>query len=347
LYYNENNKEESRPTPTAAAAAAAAAGKNKKKETLPSAPHPHPSSKKNKTKRKREGPKKNPHDVPTIGHEKEDRHEKKKKKKQKITKKESYKKLLEGLVLSISTDSLGKNSTTASTKKQTKGGTSAATAAAATSGNKDEEDDDNHHHHLFTYKQACTMAQELGATVSAQVHNKVHAVLCQIQDSSSSSSNNSWTTTKTTHSRNSDDTSSCDATSHVLSVTQRMKKALKKSIPIWDLQWLVKIHKCHEWIDPEPFYNVTQVVRENVRRQEQNVKDDITSDEGPREVHVQDESEEEYLNTVETGWSEPISLDCCCVCHDDDREDCPWCFQGDAKCIVFLKKSKQGERVEV
>lgn len=313
----------------------------KKKETLPSTPHSHASKKKKKTKRKREGHhKKNPHDVPTIGHEKEDRHEEKK---QKITKKESYKKLLEGLVLSISTDSLGKDSTTASsTKKQTKGGTSAATAAAAaTSGNKDEEEDDNHHR-LLTYKQACTMAQELGATVSAQVHNKVHAVLCQFQDSSSC-----WTTTNTTHSRSSDDTSSCDTPSHVLSVTQRMKKALKKSIPIWDLQWLVKIHKCHEWIDPEPFFNVTQLVRENVRRQEQNVKDDITSAEGPREVDVQDESEEEYLNTVETGWSEPISLDCCCVCHDDDREDCPWCFQGDTKCSVFLKKSKQGERVGV
>jgi hypothetical protein len=168
------------------------------------------------------------------------------------------------------------------------------------------------------------MAQELGATISAQVHNKVHAVLCHVP-------------------------SSCDSSNHhVLSVvTQRMKKALKKSIPIWDLQWLVEIYKCRQWMDPKSFI-VTPTVQELWLQQEQQElqkQDQNGKNCGRTEVDVEYESEEELLNSVEKGWSEPISLDCCCVCHDDDRDDCPWCCQGDTKCNVFLKKKEQEKKL--
>ena len=66
----------------------------------------------------------------------------------------------------------------------------------------------------------------------------------------------------------------------------------------------------------------------------------IVEDERAREsslgVDVQDESDEEVLKT-DVGWSEPVSLDCCCVCHDDDRDDCKWCC-GENMCNVNLRK---------
>jgi hypothetical protein len=104
----------------------------------------------------------------------------------------------------------------------------------------------------LTYKQVCSMAQELGASVSAQVHSKVHAVLCNFQPQMSEKSfsmSNSLQKNNSTLSRN------------MISITQRMKKAIKKCIPIWDIQWLLKVHESQEWIDPELF-NVTKSVKE-------------------------------------------------------------------------------------
>jgi len=36
----------------------------------------------------------------------------------------------------------------------------------------------------------------------------------------------------------------------------------------------------------------------------------------------------------DAGWSEPVSLDCCCVCHDTAR-DCDWCL--DCNVTLALK----------
>ena len=53
-------------------------------------------------------------------------------------------------------------------------------------------------------------------------------------------------------------------------------------------------------------------------------------------IEVDDYCNEALLNIVDEGWSKPISLDCCCVCHETDRDDCPWCVD----CNVTLAKKR-------
>jgi len=273
-------------------------------------------------------------------------HNEKKPKKKKITKTHL---LLEGFVLSISTDSLRMTHQHQQQQQQQGGGSSNNSSMTRNSQEDDDigitaTDDNKDYDNLLSYKQACAMAQELGATVSAQVHNKVHAVLCPYVPSSSSSSS-SLSSSSSSNSNKGGGSS----TGNGISITQRMKKAFKKSIPIWDIQWLVEMHKCRTWIDPQAF-NVTQFVKElwlqqqqQEQQQQQQTQQQTQQQDQPlgrKEVDVQDESDEEYLSTVDKGWSEPVSLDCCCVCHDDDRDDCPWCLQGETKCSVILKREK-------
>ena len=36
------------------------------------------------------------------------------------------------------------------------------------------------------------------------------------------------------------------------------------------------------------------------------------------------------------GWSSPVQLDCCCVCHENGDDNCHWCTE----CNINLAKSK-------
>ena len=162
----------------------------------------------------------------------------------------------------------------------------------------------------ITYKKACGIAEELGAVTTAQVHNRVFAVICN--------------------------------KSAIQQSTQRVRKALKKCIPLIDIQWLLKCQETRQRVAHED-YLLTNEANLVVVRREKIAKDALVarisnsnSNHNSNEVDVEDESDDEILN-ASIGWSEPVSLDCCCVCHDDDRDDCKWC-SGEEKCNVILKK---------
>ena len=38
-----------------------------------------------------------------------------------------------------------------------------------------------------------------------------------------------------------------------------------------------------------------------------------------------------------SGWSEPVELDCCCVCHENGDKKCPWCT-GETECNLTKKR---------
>lgn len=152
----------------------------------------------------------------------------------------------------------------------------------------------------FTYKEACKFAQSMGASTTAQVHNRVYAVVCN--------------------------------KSAVYQSTQRVRKALKKNIPIIDIQWLLECQKERKRVDPMNFVLTDEAKELANKRQE--IQESKARE--VKEVDVADESDEEALQNA-NGWSEPVQYGCCCVCHDDDRDDCKWC-SGEEKCSVIQKK---------
>ena len=50
-----------------------------------------------------------------------------------------------------------------------------------------------------------------------------------------------------------------------------------------------------------------------------------------------EETEDGKVVDPDAGWSEPISLDCCCVCHETGRTDCEWCLD----CNVTRDRKKR------
>jgi hypothetical protein len=165
----------------------------------------------------------------------------------------------------------------------------------------------------MTYKKACSIAEDLGAKTTAQVHNRVFAVICN--------------------------------ESAIQQSTQRVRKALKKCIPLIHVKWLQECKEKGNRVDIEE-YLLTDDAQVVVANREQIAQDLLTANASTKvnandssfckEVDVMDESDEEIIN-AHLGWSEPISLDCCCVCHDDDRDDCKWC-SGDEKCNIIRMK---------
>lgn len=118
----------------------------------------------------------------------------------------------------------------------------------------------------------------------------------------------------------------CTPTS-LQNATQRVRKARQHNIPLVDVMWL---HQCEkrraliEWKDYE-------------------LKNDDLLDSSEnktaicRAISVIDDVNLDTNETIpEAGWSEGVELGCCCVCHENGDEDCPWCVN----CSVNAAKKK-------
>lgn len=154
---------------------------------------------------------------------------------------------------------------------------------------------------ITSYKKVCSLCEMLGASITGQVHKKVFAVICN--------------------------------KSAILQLTQRVRKALKKFILIIDVEWIFRCKREGLRVAHEE-YLLIDLAKEVVAKR-QIVEDSI--EKRNVGVAVKHESDEELLMNTDVGWSEPVSLDCCCVCHDDDRDDCKWCC-GEVRCNVISKK---------
>jgi len=103
--------------------------------------------------------------------------------------------------------------------------------------------------------------------------------------------------------------------SAVEQATQRVRKAHKKRIPIVNIDWL---EKCKQ---EKTLFSVNDYLMDEQAKvaieSRQKKQDDIANNDhdGGKEVPPDD-----------AGWTEAVSLGCCCVCHENKTaKDCQWC----------------------
>lgn len=140
-----------------------------------------------------------------------------------------------------------------------------------------------------SYKAVADQCQKLGASVTGQLHRRVSCLVCN--------------------------------ETAVKNSTQRVRKAVKKKVPLVDVAW---IHKCRdeeELVDMDPFRldDLATTVVESRKEKASTV-----------EVEVTDASAE-VDGVPASAWTEPESLGCCCVCHENGDDNCPWCPDCNAK----------------
>ena len=95
--------------------------------------------------------------------------------------------------------------------------------------------------------------------------------------------------------------------------TQRVRKAHKKRIPIVDVAWLEECRKLGKKVELEPF-----LLDKEANKAIKNRQDNL-------------DAETDRVKEVDpkTGWTEPVSFGCSCVCHENGCEkDCEWCKDG-------------------
>lgn len=132
------------------------------------------------------------------------------------------------------------------------------------------------------YKTLTSIIKSNGATISPQVHKRVHYLVCTQQ-----ALNN---------------------------LTQRVRQALKRNVEIIDVDWIKQCVGNGSRVGADN-YLLNDVARELIKvKENENVS-----------VKTKDGYESDIPDENAAGWSEPIELDCCCVCHENGDDNCPWC----------------------
>ena len=192
------------------------------------------------------------------------------------------KQLFNGLILAISTLESKQINTTSSTTTTIKDSSSSIN-------NK-------------TLKQTLTSH---GATISPQVHKKVHYLIA--------------------------------TNSAIQNLTQRVRQAYKRNIDIVNVNWIDECinknttKKLYSRVAVES-YICNELVEALINEKERDKKKQKTSD-------VEDDGNTSDIPAEDTnGWSTPISLDCCCVCHENGDDNCPWCTGPENTCNLTLAR---------
>ncbi len=165
------------------------------------------------------------------------------------------------------------------------------------------------------YKSLQKSLQHHGATISPQVHKRVHYLLC--------------------------------TRSAMAHATQRVRQAYKRNVDIVDVAWvkecidtgkIVEVEKYLRndevgcWIAEKEEEKKKQATERTVAKSERNVFD-IDEKYIDDDINVDEEDEG-------GGWSTPIQLECCCVCHENGDDDCPWCVDCN---LTLARKQKKTE----
>ena len=146
----------------------------------------------------------------------------------------------------------------------------------------------------------------LGASVTAQVHKKVFAVICN--------------------------------QSAINNLTQRVRKGLKRKALLIDVEWIRQCKvQCSRVCYNKYLLNdmaVKVLDGKQSTKDERRIKKKIDETIDPLDS-------DEAIMRMNTGWSEPISLSCCCVCHETNRDDCKWCVA----CPVTLARKARKDNL--
>ncbi|KAL7467208.1 hypothetical protein ACHAXS_007456 [Conticribra weissflogii] len=182
------------------------------------------------------------------------------------------------------------------------------------------------------------LTQTLGAhsPISPQVHKRIHCLIA--------------------------------TTPAIRNLTQRVRQAHKRNVDIVHVDWVRECLECgkrldyrcgnggvnggeregHLWND-----RVGELIREkeelkNLEAEDRKTKKSQKNDEResldrePKCHGNYDDLAEEVIvmegnDDDNAGWSTPIQLDCCCVCHENGDDNCPWCLD----CNINATKEKQ------
>lgn len=143
-----------------------------------------------------------------------------------------------------------------------------------------------------SYRTVTEACRNAGATVSSQIHKKVKCVLC----------------TK----------------SAIAQATQRVRKAQKKGIPLVDVAWLYECLKMKEKLPFDSYLlDYPTAITHHEEDQETHKKSrDKQKSEDSENNENQDVDEKDI---PDSGWSSPVDVGCCCVCHENGDTNCSWC----------------------
>lgn len=133
-----------------------------------------------------------------------------------------------------------------------------------------------------SYKAISDLCRSLGASVTSQLHSRVTCLVCN--------------------------------QSAVQHATQRVRKALKRNVPLVDVAWVRRCHEEGTRIEHDEYCLNELAI--NVLKS--------------RTIAVDTADDAIDLHDIpDSGWSEPTSLGCCCVCHENGDDKCPWCLECD------------------
>jgi len=173
------------------------------------------------------------------------------------------------------------------------------TQTANANGNEESTDSYNN------YKTLTNILKTHGASISPQVHKRVHYLV------------------STRHAVN--------------NLTQRVRQALKRNVDIVDASWIKECVEGGARVDVEHYLlnglaGGLMSVKEKEKSEATRTDDSDKTNEKPSK----DGYESDIPDENNAGWSSPIQLDCCCVCHENGDDNCPWCTE----CNLTLAKAK-------
>ena len=171
----------------------------------------------------------------------------------------------------------------------------------------DNDDGDDLYQNYKTLKQ---VLQTMGATISPQVHKRVNYLL-----------------------------STDSAVQHL---TQRVRQALKRNVDVVDVAWVKECREQNTRVNVEKYY-CNELANCLMMEKEKQKGEKVTTNEGKGAASGNDKVDEgecsddapEEDNGI--GWSTPVQLDCCCVCHENGDDNCPWC----SDCNLTLARLKK------
>ena len=119
-----------------------------------------------------------------------------------------------------------------------------------------------------------SLLQSLGATVSPQVHKRVHYLI--------------------------------STDSAMQNLTQRVRQAFKRNVDIIDIEWVTKCREKNARVNAGN-YLCNELVQCLIEEKEREKRKLLASDGIAGNSDIPDEN---------AGWTKPVELDCCCVCHE-------------------------------
>lgn len=212
---------------------------------------------------------------------------------------DNNKMIFNGLILALSTDNKVHQSNNNDSGNPSTKSCSTNTTPNNNNNNNNEEDQ------YETLKSLKSLLQSHGATISPQVHKRVHYLIC--------------------------------TSSAITNLTQRIRQAIKRNVDIVSVDWVRRCIEEDRRVDVTE-YICNEKVREIMLEKE---RDEVKSKGGNKNEGngASEGYESDIPQDDNNGWSEPIQLDCCCVCHENGDDNCPWCTD----CNINLAKKRMKE----